>query len=211
MKSDLWSVFINIVGWLFFLIAIPFWYIPIIQTTSPALFIWLILYPIIYLVFWPIQISYHILVHQGKEPNLLRRIDRGSMLFAITSFFSPIIMLLYNFDVGITLCVIIWVCTILGMILLLVLKSMPRKLAPILAFLLGIVGIITILSQSSQILPLELVLFIIGGVCLIGSGIVYAIKHPDPKPNIFGFHEIFHTLFTIGVIVFYFFLIQMIL
>jgi hemolysin III len=39
---------------------------------------------------------------------------------------------------------------------------------------------------------------IASGMCFIAGGVVYGTERPDPFPNIFGFHEIFHLLVTVG-------------
>ena len=33
----------------------------------------------------------------------------------------------------------------------------------------------------------------IGGVCYSVGGVVYGLRRPDPSPNWFGFHEVFHA------------------
>ena len=39
-----------------------------------------------------------------------------------------------------------------------------------------------------------LLLFLAGGVLYSAGAVVYATKRPDPWPNTFGFHEVFHAL-----------------
>ena len=38
----------------------------------------------------------------------------------------------------------------------------------------------------------------LGGIAFTIGAIIYAVKKPDPKPGVFGFHEIFHVLILIG-------------
>ena len=37
-------------------------------------------------------------------------------------------------------------------------------------------------------------LLIIGGVLYTAGAVVFATKRPNPWPQVFGFHEVFHTL-----------------
>jgi hemolysin III len=37
-------------------------------------------------------------------------------------------------------------------------------------------------------------LLFVGGLLYTVGALVYALKRPDPLPNIFGYHEIFHLL-----------------
>jgi hemolysin III len=48
-----------------------------------------------------------------------------------------------------------------------------------------------------------------GGVCYTLGALVYARKRPDPSPDWFGFHEIFHVA-TIGGFVCHYVAISMI-
>jgi hemolysin III len=37
-----------------------------------------------------------------------------------------------------------------------------------------------------------------GGVAYTLGAVVYALKHPDPWPRVFGYHEVFHLFTVIG-------------
>jgi hemolysin III len=47
-------------------------------------------------------------------------------------------------------------------------------------------------------------LFGAGAFFLIAGGVVYSVKKPDPFPESFGFHELFHTLMMIGAMILHF-------
>jgi hemolysin III len=44
----------------------------------------------------------------------------------------------------------------------------------------------------------ELTLIAIGGVAYSSGALAYAFKRPNPKPGVFGYHEVFHALTIIG-------------
>ncbi len=198
-KRDFWSVLVNGIGFLCFIIAIPLLLTPTrLQDTinSPSLLI----YSINLLIFWPIQISYHALITSENERDGLRRVDRGSMLFLVSALFTPILWKLGLDGFGLIILILLWTLSIIGMILLLAIKNLSRKLTPILGFIIGIIGIIGVLIYISEIQPQGQILFLIGALFLILGGVVYAIKKPDLKKEIFGFHEVYHTLNLIGCI-----------
>ena len=37
-----------------------------------------------------------------------------------------------------------------------------------------------------------------GGVAYTVGAVVYALKRPDPWPQVFGYHEVFHALTVVG-------------
>jgi hemolysin III len=199
MKTDITSAIINLVGWLFFLVAGPILLFQALEAHS-NLILWVILYMTVQVIFWPIQIGYHLLVNQGKDPDMFRRIDRGSMLFLIAAIFAPVLIKFSNNPLGTIIAILLWLLAILGMGLLIGIKELQRKLAPILGFIMGIIGMIVVFISFSNMHPIDIFFFIMGTLGLIGGGVVYSLKKPDPKPEFFGFHEVFHTLMTIGAI-----------
>jgi hemolysin III len=37
-----------------------------------------------------------------------------------------------------------------------------------------------------------------GGVLYSAGAVIYALRRPDPRPNVFGYHEIFHVLVIVA-------------
>lgn len=204
MRTDLWSARINTGGFLFFLIA-GFILLYQVNANVPKIHTgYLAAYLLVMFAFWPIQIIYHRLLMRKKENETLRRIDRGSMLFLLAAIFSPVLIRYCAAPVGWIITVILWSLSVAGLIILLSMKELPRILTPIFGFLMGILGIGGILFAWNQ-LPLSGTrLFIFGASFLIAGGIVYSVKKPDPFPESFGFHELFHTLTMIGAVILHF-------
>jgi hemolysin III len=45
------------------------------------------------------------------------------------------------------------------------------------------------------LLSLQVLLFaVVGGILYTLGAIVYSVRRPDPWPDVFGYHEIFHAL-----------------
>lgn len=204
MRTDLWSARINMGGFLFFLIAGVILLLQAMTTVPKVHSGFLITYLLVMFLFWPIQIMYHRFVIQKKDVETLRRIDRGSMLFLLAAIFSPLLVRYGTDSSGWIISMILWSLSVIGMIILLSMKELPRILTPIFAFLMGILGICGVLMAWNKIPPSGTWLFGIGAAFLIAGGIVYSVKKPDPFPESFGFHELFHTLMTIGAIFLHF-------
>jgi hemolysin III len=204
MRTDLWSARINIGGFLFFLIA-GFILLVQVMTGCPKIhYGFMIAYLVVMFAFWPIQIIYHLFLVRKKEIETLRRVDRGSMLFLLAAIFSPVLIRYSVGPAGLIISIILWSLSVIGMIILLTMKALPRILTPIFAFLMGILGIGGIFFALNQIPQSGIWLFGIGAAFLIAGGIVYLVKKPDLFPEFIGFHELFHTLMLIGAIFLHF-------
>lgn len=46
--------------------------------------------------------------------------------------------------------------------------------------------------------PYGLLWMLIGGIFYSIGAVIYALKKPNPWPDVFGFHEIFHVLILLG-------------
>jgi hemolysin III len=59
--------------------------------------------------------------------------------------------------------------------------------------------IVAAILPLSKVMPSQGLLWLaLGGVFYSVGAVIYAIKKPDPLPNVFGFHEIFHLFIMAG-------------
>jgi hemolysin III len=69
----------------------------------------------------------------------------------------------------------------------------PKWLAALIALTLGWIAVIAF-GQLLKTGAVGLVLLVAGGVLYSLGALVYARTRPDPVPNLFGYHELFHVL-----------------
>ena len=139
----------------------------------------------------------------------MRRLDHSTIFAAVAGTYTPIALLALH---GTTQAVILWLGWLgagAGVILQLAWTSAPKWLAAVFYIALGWAAISALpeLTQSSGVGAL--VFLVIGGVLYTIGAVVYALRRPDPNPEIFGYHEVFHAfviaaaLFQWIVIAFY--------
>ena len=46
----------------------------------------------------------------------------------------------------------------------------------------------------------EMALLVIGGVAYTLGAVAYAARRPNPRPGVFGYHEVFHALTIVGAV-----------
>ncbi len=208
MDKDQTSALVNSVFYCLMIILSSLLLQSVVQNGNDEQLALVIIYFVVQLLFWPIQMSYHLFEHKGDHKPMLQRIDRGSMLFLIASIFSPILLNYVNRPISIAIVIVSWVLVAIGFTLLLVVKNLSRHLAPVLAFVVGLIGIFTLISYLGNLSGGEMGLFFIGVIFFLSSGVIYVLKKPDPKPETFGFHEMFHTMLSIGAVLLHFLVVS---
>jgi hemolysin III len=67
----------------------------------------------------------------------------------------------------------------------------PKVLSAVLGLSLGWVGVVAY-SQFAKVGVTGLVLVAAGGAFYTAGAIIYALRRPDPRPAVLGYHELFH-------------------
>ena len=65
---------------------------------------------------------------------------------------------------------------------------------------LGWVGVVVAPQLLGEIGVAASLLVLAGGLLYTLGALVYALRRPDPRPAVFGFHEVFHVLVIAAVV-----------
>ena len=136
---------------------------------------------------------YHRINWSPKTKTLLKRFDHANIFLLIAGTYTPISLLALPLDKGITLLVVVWSGALVGIAFRVFWITSPRWLYVPLYVILGWAAVFyapDIFATN----PAAMVLVIVGGLLYTIGSVVYGLKKPNPWPNAFGFHEIFHTL-----------------
>ena len=136
---------------------------------------------------------YHRIHWSPKTKTLLKRFDHANIFLLIAGTYTPISLLALPLDKGITLLIVVWAGALVGIAFRVFWITSPRWLYVPLYVILGWAAVFyapDIFATNAA----AMILVIIGGVLYTIGSVVYGLKRPNPWPNAFGFHEIFHTL-----------------
>ncbi len=133
----------------------------------------------------------------------LTRLDHTTIYLFIAGTYLPIIWIVLHGWVETTMLAVIGTCTLLGIVTEWI-PQRPSKTFIIVLFLtLGWIALLA-LPQIIHNLDREGVLLIAGGGVLYTLGAICLARHqPDPWPTVFGYHEVFHTLVVLALILQY--------
>lgn len=140
---------------------------------------------------------YHMFSLSERGTNILRKIDHIMIYLFIAGSFTPFTLLLMDGALKWTVISVIWGIAFLGIMFKLLWLHAPRWVS--LAFYLGMgwLGLI-VLPYTIMELPAPAAWWVVaGGLSYTIGAVVYGIQKPNPSPDWFGFHEIWH-LFVMG-------------
>jgi hemolysin III len=137
-------------------------------------------------------------MHRGQwSPRTglwLRRLDHASIFLLIAGSYTPFTLLLLQGRDRITLLTIVWGGATLGILFRLFWTGAPRWLYTPIYIALGWAAVFYLPAFFASASTAVLALMIVGGALYTVGGVVYGFRRPDPFPQWFGFHEVFHSL-----------------
>ena len=75
----------------------------------------------------------------------------------------------------------------------------PKWLSAVVGVALGWVGIVAMPQLMRTAGPAAVALLGAGGLAYTAGALVYARRKPDPRPAVFGYHEVFHALTLVAL------------
>jgi hemolysin III len=141
---------------------------------------------------------YHLLPLSPRGITIMRRIDHIMIFILIAGTYTPVCLVALQGTLGWSLFGIIWGIAIGGIFIALFWINAPRWLSTSIYLIMGWLIIIAFYPLTQAIPFGGIVWFVLGGLCYSIGAIIYAIKRPNPIPDFFGFHEIWHLLVMAG-------------
>lgn len=140
---------------------------------------------------------YHSINVSFKREEFFRLIDHIMIYLVIAGSYTPICAIVLEGDWRLWMLTGIWLFALFGVLKKIFWLNAPRWFSTLLYLLMGWIAVI-IFPQIWELLPHGFAYWIaIGGLCYTIGAIIYVIEKPNPKPETFGFHEIWH-IFVMG-------------
>jgi hemolysin III len=151
---------------------------------------------------------YHRITWQPRARAWLRRLDHSMIFVLIAGSYTPVTLLALHPGWGITLLVLAWVGAATGVLVTVVHLERWPNLGFVMYIVLGWLAIVAGPQLVRSLSRVELALLVGGGILYTVGALVLARKRPDPRPHVFGYHEVWHS-FTLGAGVAHFALVLM--
>ncbi|MDP9028106.1 MAG: hemolysin III family protein [Actinomycetota bacterium] len=149
------------------------------------------------LLLFGISAVYHRFNWNPTTLALFRRLDHSNIFLLIAGTYTPLAVNALVFPKNVVLLSVIWTGALLGIAFRIFWLKAPRLLYVALYILLGW-GAILYIGDLVAANVATMILVVVGGLSYTAGAVFYALKRPNPKPGVFGFHELFHACTVIA-------------
>lgn len=141
---------------------------------------------------------YHALHVKEKTLQLLQKLDHSMIYVLIAGSYTPVCLIVLEGNWKWWVLITIWMLAVAGIIKKFLWISAPRWLSTL--FYLGMGWLVVIIFPDMlDKLPLAFLGWIaLGGLAYSAGAVIYGIQKPNPIPNWFGSHEIWHLFVLAG-------------
>jgi hemolysin III len=143
---------------------------------------------------------YHRITWRPSVRLWMRRIDHAGVYLMIAGTYTPVSLLALHGAWRPVVLGIVWIGAVVAIALKFVWVAAPKWLAAAFGLALGWVAIAALPELIRNLQPAAVALLVAGGLAYTAGAIVYARGRPDPRPLVFGYHELFHALTIVGVV-----------
>ena len=159
-------------------------------TDSGVVAAWVYCMSVLFLL--SVSAIYHI-PHWNPVPRMwLRRLDHTAIFVLIAGTYTPFCLLSFPV-VGEQLLIVVWGLAAFGALQSILWPKAPKWVSVILYLAMGWI----VLAYAKEFLAAcggtSLLLTAIGGALYSVGALIYARRWPNPRPAVFGYHEIFHV------------------
>ncbi len=124
----------------------------------------------------------------------MRRLDHSMIFLLIAGTVTPFLTLVIEGPFADALLIAVWVGALAGIVVELIWVEAPKWVTALVYIGVGWIGALAYPSIVSDAGLGAGVLIAVGGVLYTVGAVIYARQRPDPRPHVFGYHEIFHLL-----------------
>lgn len=142
--------------------------------------------------------SYHLLTRSERAQRIMQRLDHSMVYVLIAGTYTPVCLLALPRSMGIVFLSLIWVAAGVGIVLKV--RWRGRKTAAAMYLLIGWAIVVVIPWAYHSIGAVGLALYAAGGIVFSLGAVLFYKQWPVLRPEVFGFHELWHVLTVVAVV-----------
>ncbi|HEX3606962.1 MAG TPA: hemolysin III family protein [Candidatus Dormibacteraeota bacterium] len=135
--------------------------------------------------------------HRGRWSPPVRawlgRADHSMIFVLIAATYTPVCLLGLSGALAGWLLFSVWAGALVGIVLSLAWWSPPVVVEVVPYLALGWAAVVIMPQLPASVGWTGLVLLVAGGLLYTVGAVIYGLERPNPRPLVFGYHEVFHT------------------
>jgi hemolysin III len=144
-----------------------------------------------------VSAAYHRGNWSARAHRVMKHLDHSMIFVFIAGSYTPVTLLALRPAWGITLLLLTWSGAAVGVLITVLRLDRWHGVGFTMYLVLGWLAVFATPQLVSALSDVETALLVTGGLFYTVGAIVLARKRPDPRPVVFGYHEVWHT-FVVG-------------
>lgn len=181
-----------------FIAAIPAAAVLILISSNAIERVGAVVYGISLAAVFGVSAAYHRLAVSDRAQHIMRRADHATVFVKIAGTYTPVCLVALPRSWGLPLLVAAWSIALLGVG---VKVLAPRRFLPWASALYLAVGWVALAGLPALVRHLStpaLILLLVGGSTYSVGAVLFWLQRPDPKPSVFGYHEVWHVVTVVA-------------
>ena len=141
---------------------------------------------------------YHRPMWRPRARAWLARLDHAGVYLLIAGSYVPFALIVLSRGWAVPVLAVVWGGALAAIVLKLCWVQAPKWVSAAIGLALGWVGAV-VFPQLLTLSPVAIALVAASGILYTVGAVVYARRRPDPRPQVFGYHELFHVLTVAAV------------
>ena len=142
---------------------------------------------------------YHRVTWSPTVRPWMRRIDHAGIYVLIAGTYTPVGLIVVHGVLRNIVLLIVWSGAAAAILLKFIWVRAPKWLSAATGLAVGWAGVAAMPQVVQNAGWPAFALLAAGGLAYSAGAVVYAIRRPDPAPDVFGYHELFHALTIVAV------------
>jgi hemolysin III len=144
------------------------------------------------------------LLHRGTwtpaQARILTKLDHTCIYLLIAGTYTPISLIAMSGVIRVLVFSVVWLGAVVGIALEWMWYRPPRGWVTTNYIVVGWVAIIALPQLWTSLGVAGFLLVLLGGLSYTVGAVIHAAQRPDPRPEVFGYHELFHVFVLVALV-----------
>jgi hemolysin III len=144
------------------------------------------------------------LLHRGTwtpgQARILTKLDHTCIYLLIAGTYTPISLIAMSGAIRVLVFSVVWLGAVVGIALEWMWYRPPRGWVTTNYIVVGWVALIALPQLWTSLGVAGFLLVLLGGLSYTVGAVIHAARRPDPWPEVFGYHELFHVFVLVALV-----------